>query len=412
MLKNIVILGAGYGGLRVAQRLSEIIAEHEDYRLVLINKNTYHTFMTQLHEHAAGTNEVASMVVPLDELLRGRDVEFINGCVDHIDAVNRRVLINNGDKTISFEYLVVALGSEPEYYNIPGLKEYSVSLRSLQDAVRIRRRIEKAMESAASLPQGKEREQMLTFVVGGGGLTGVELAGEIAYQLGQISKNHGIAKQECKVKIIEGSKDLLPGMSAKVAQYAKDTLEQNGVEVITDRFVKEVSDETIYLNSGREINYNLFVWAGGVRGSIVATKSGLKTDNRDRVIVNQYLQCEDDAKIYAVGDSALVIDPENGNPMIPTAQAALQHGDMVAQNIIADMVGRPLKKYIPSRIVLLITVGRGHGLAESKRINLTGTMVAWFKKLIPIRYRYLLGGLRIVNREYNKTIVNSKMDNI
>ncbi|WP_031515869.1 NAD(P)/FAD-dependent oxidoreductase [Desulfofalx alkaliphila] len=383
--RNIVILGAGYGGLRVAQRLSYLMTENDDYQIVLVDKNDYHTYMTQLYQQAAGTADCTAMVAPYSGLIEEHKVNFIQGCVSEIDSNNKLVKLINGEK-IQFDYLVAALGSRTEYYNIPGLEENSISINSLQNAVRIQRRVEHVL---------KEKQKNPTFVIGGGGLTGVEYAGELAHWLGTVSEKYNINPAHIRIIMIEGSKQLLPGMSGKVADYAKDALQQQGVEVITGDFVKEVTPDTIYLSSGREINYSVFVWAGGVSGSEVLAKSGLKTEGRGRLMTNRYLQYVEDKMIYAVGDSALVINPKTGRPMIPTAQAALQHGTLVAQNIYRDILGKPLLEFRPGNILLLISVGKGRGLGESEKISFTGRIASWLKKAVPIKYKYFIGGLKM-----------------
>nr|WP_238480762.1 NAD(P)/FAD-dependent oxidoreductase [Desulforadius tongensis] len=392
-------MGAGYGGIRVAKQLSTILSEGEDYKIILVDKHDYHTLMTQLYEPAAGATELNDAMVPLREIIDGLNVKFIKGTVENIDLRNKVVALNSGDIKIPFKYLVNALGSEPEYFNIEGLKENSISLSSLKNAAKIRCRVEKILEQAACLPP-EERE--ITFVVGGGGLTGVEFAGELAFQLQRERDRYQIEKHHYKIILVEGSKNLLPGMSPAVYRYAQKTLEDLGVEVITGDLIQKATPETIYLASGREINYTAFIWAGGIRGSGVASKSGLKTDSRGRVLVNQFLQYVDDPYVYALGDGALVKDPKTGQPVIATAQAAMQQGNVVARNIYADIIGIKKKVYRPSLIFLLIHIGRHQAVGEPvnkmKKLKLKGFYAAWIKNLIPLKYSLRLGGFRMLFR--------------
>lgn len=380
-MQNIVVLGAGYGGVRAIRRLAHLLGDKQQHQLILVNKHNYHMFMTQLHEHAAGTSEMEEMMVPLQDILAGKRVKFIKGWVDGIDLTNQIVLINHGDIKLPFKYLVLALGGEPEYYNIPGLKENSVSLRSLYSANAIRQRVDNMLK--------EERKQALTFVVGGGGLTGVEFAGELAYHLRQMQQKH-------RIILVEGAKELLPGMASDMADYASDALKKLGVEVITGDLIIGVTENVIKLSSGKKIPYSLLLWAGGIKGNKVLAKTGLKTAGNGRVEVNEYLQAINTTNIYAIGDSALAKDFRTGRPVIPTAQAAIQQGAVAAYNIYADITGKPKQVYKPMVLGTLISIGRRCGLGNIKTFKLKGATASFLKELIPLKYRYSLGGLKML----------------
>jgi NADH dehydrogenase len=395
--QNIVVLGAGYGGIKAIQRLNRYLSEKDEYQLVLVNKHNFHMFMTQLHEHATGTSDNDEVMVPLDTILEGKDVKFIKGWVDDIDLKNRLVLVDHGDIKLPFKYLVVALGSEPEYYNIEGLKEYSVSLRSLYSARNIRKKIQQLLSQANNQP--------LTFVVGGGGLTGIEFAGELAFML---QKNYAQYKDNYKIIIIEGAKELLPGMDSDMAQYAKETLEEMGVEVVTGELIKRVTENRIFLTSGEKISYSLLLWAGGIKGNKVLAQSGLKTDARGRVEVNEYLQSIVDPEVYVVGDSVFVKNPKDGKVVAATAQSAMQQGEVAAYNIYADITGKEKRVYHPLILGTLVSIGRGKGLGKVTSFKLKGITASLLKEAIPLKYRYSLGGLKMFTHDANKTHENAK----
>lgn len=392
----IVVLGAGYGGLRVVQKLKDLLAKDSDYGLILVNKHNFHMFMTQLHESATGTSDFEDVSVPICEILDGSGVEFIKGWVDRIDLEKKIVEIDNGVKNIHFRYLVVALGSEPEFYNIPGLKENSLSLRSLYSSLEIRRRIDNILKAASAHTRGPSRERLLTFVVGGGGLTGVEFAGELAHQLQRVANQYHISQDEYKIIMVEGSKELLPGLPQDLGKYTHQTLEEMGVEVITEDFIKEVTKNTLSLTSGRLIEYSLLVWAGGIKGNPVLEQSGFQTAIRGRVPVNQYLQYVNDPSIYLVGDNALVKDPKTSKPVLPTAQSALLQGEVAGHNIYADITEKEKIVYQPKSIGTLISIGRGKGLGEVSTFTFKGSAASWLKGIIPLKYRYSLGGFKML----------------
>jgi NADH dehydrogenase len=382
--QNIIVLGAGYGGIRFAKRISTLLGKTEQYQVILINRHDFHYFKTQLFELAAGTSDQSGVMIPIEEVLKGHDVKFIKGEVDGLDINKRLVNINSGI-VLPFKYLVISLGANPNFFNIEGLEENSVTLRSLYTARNARDRIEQVLTSAT---------RPITIAVGGGGLTGVEFAGEFAYRLKQSAYNYNLQQDNYKIIVIEGNDQLLPGMSKKLADYAQKTLEGYGVEVITGQFIKKVTAQTIYLSSQREIDYSLLLWAGGVRGNRLLEEFGLKLNQRGQLLVNEYLQYIDDPCIYAVGDSAYVLNPKTGKPVLPTAQASLQQGQAAADNVYADITEGQIKSYNPDLIMFFITIGKGKGIAQgfdkARFLKLKGRPVSWVKKLIPVRYGYKL----------------------
>ncbi|MDO7786230.1 NAD(P)/FAD-dependent oxidoreductase [Desulforamulus aquiferis] len=392
----IVILGAGYGGLRTTLKLSELISQHKEVSIVLINKHNYHMLMTQLHETATGTSKAEDLMVPIERVLEGKGITFIKGWVDDISLEQRHIVIDNGTRIIPFKYLVIALGSEPEYYDIPGLKENSMCLRSLYSSLEIRRQIDRLIADYTKNTLEGNKEP-LTFVIGGGGLTGVEFAGELSYHLRHMSKQSGLIPRDYKIIMVEGSKELLPGSPEDISAYSLSALEESGVEVITGDFIKEVSKTAIALASGRSLNYSMLIWAGGVRGNNILARSSLKTDSKGRVPVNQYLQYIEDPFVYLVGDNALAVNPTSGKPVLPTAQAALQQGELVANNIYADLFGKEKRIYHPSSLGTIISIGRKKGVGEIKSIKLRGTTASLLKSVIPRKYLYSIGGFKMLS---------------
>ena len=388
MSEKIVVLGAGYGGLRAAQKLSDYLGDSPEHSIFLVNKHNFHMLMTLLHESAVGTSDFADVAIPINKVLDGKHVEFIKGWVDQIDLTNHVIKIDQGKHSLSFKYLLIALGSEPEYYDIPGLQENSMSLRSLYSSIEIRRRIDDILA---------KHQQPLTFVVGGGGLTGVEFAGELAHQLQRVSKEYQIAPDECKIIVVEGAKELLPGLSTEMGRYSRQTLEDMNVEVITEDFVRKVTADTIYLASGLKFHYSLLIWAGGIKGNRILEQSGFKTEARGRVPVTQYLQYADNPSVYLVGDNALAKDPRTGKPVLATAQSALQQAEVAAYNIYADINGLEKKTYQPNSIGTVISIGRGKAFGELKSFKFKGPAATWLKELIPVKYRYSLGGLKLLS---------------
>lgn len=415
--EQIVILGAGYGGIRTAQILNRLLTgyyEHYNIRnthkIILIDKNDYHTLMTQLYQPAAGTASLNDYRVPIKEIVKEENIHFVRANINHIDLKNRCVIINHNEK-VYFSYLINALGNEPEYFGIEGLEQYSISINSLHNAAKVKLEVDDIIKKLVSCPEGRHKA---TFVIGGGGLTGVEFAGELAERLQCLKEQYCIDEHQYQIVLVEGSKNLLPGMSEKVYTYAQKALEELGVEVITGDLIKKATADTVYLASGRQIRYDSFIWAGGIRGNRIAAQSGFQTDPRGRILVNEYLQYQGDEKVYAIGDNALVKDAKTGKPVIATAQAAMQQGNIAAYNIFADILGLQKKVYIPSLICLLIHIGSRKAVGEPvnkfESIKLKGPLAVWVKNMIPLKYSFVLGGIKLLLSKFSSVRHNVKYE--
>ncbi len=225
--KNIVILGAGYGGLRTALRLEEVLAPFPDYRINLIDQNQHHQLVTQLHEVAGGRTPASSTALPLAQLLAKRRIDLVHDRVTGLDPSGRRVFTGQGE--VDYDYLVIAVGSETNFFGIPGMREHAFSLKSLTDACLIQGHIHGALSVATGLGDPAERREALTFLVGGGGFTGVELAAELTESLRSIAPHYGISPGEPRIAIVEAGKSILAGLDSHLVARATRVLGEKGL---------------------------------------------------------------------------------------------------------------------------------------------------------------------------------------
>lgn len=388
MGKDIVILGAGYAGVLAAlSTRKELTADAAT--ITVVNRVPYHQLITELHLPAAGNARDEQVCVPLDKLLSGKRIEVVLGEVEAILPDEHEVRLH-GNTSLHFDILIVALGSHSEYFGIPGLKEHSLTLKSVDEARYIRGHIAQRFE--AYQHHGDPAE--LTFAVGGAGLTGIELVGELADAMPLLCDRFGVDRSAVKLLSIEAMPSILPGFSAKLVQRAKASLEARGVEFLTGVPIVEAADGLVRLKDGRELSTRTMIWTGGVRGHALVANSGLTVDGRGRGLVNEYLQSVSHPNVFVIGDSALVLTNE-GRPYPPTAQLAWQMGEHCGPQVYALLKGAKLDGFHPHIVATLASLGRKDaiGLVGSRKMELTGKPAGWLKDASNLRYLFEIGAL-------------------
>lgn len=351
--KNIVVIGAGYGGLTAALRLERLLKKHPFFKVHLIDKHPFHTIKTQLHEAAVYNTEVS---IPLYKILKRRNIQFHLGEVKNIDVQNKTITIDN--KLLGFQFLVIAIGSKVNYYNIPGMAEHSFPLQTIYDAEKIYEHISRVCAISASEKNENIRKENLRFVIGGGGLSGVEFAGELADQTKKCISNFNIDENDVEIILIEAANRLVPFMDEELSEKIKQRLIDKGVKILLNSKIIKRTEDEVFLENGNTIRTKNFIWTGGIRVSDLLKKGGLKTGPAGRVIVNEYLQAEENKFVYAIGDSANAINPVTGKPVPAAAQFALQQGRLVAENIYAEIFGKPKKAYYPKVLGEVVSLGK------------------------------------------------------
>jgi NADH:ubiquinone reductase (H+-translocating) len=388
--KNIVVIGAGYGGITATLRLANLFRSSSDYRVVLVDRYPYHTMKTQLHEAAVHKSEVT---IEIGRIIRDRNVTFQLGSVTSIDLAERQIRIDA--TSVSFEYLVLALGSQANFYNIPGLEQYGLPLQSASDAGKIYGQITVLCASASTEVDPLRRREMLRFVVGGGGLSGIELAGELVDHVAEAARNYRLSSGEAEVIVVEGAEDILPASEPGIRDRIRKKLEGKGVTILTSTRVVGVSADEIVLSTGDRLRSRTLVWTGGIRISDVAPRSGFAIGQSGRIIVNEYLQSVTSPHVYAIGDNALAINPATGNPVPAAAQFALQQGRLVAENLHAAVLGKEQRRYRPKVWGEVVSLGRHLAvgwvaLPVLKKLQFVGFLASLLKTAITEKHIILL----------------------
>lgn len=380
MSKHIVILGAGYGGVLSALNIRKYMTK-EQARVTVVNQYPTHQIITELHRLAAGSIAERAVALPLEKLFKGKDIDLRITKVDSFSVDNKQVKLHDGT-VLTYDALVVGLGSITAYFGIPGLEQYSMVLKSAEDANRIHRHIE---EKLAEYAKSKNPADA-TILIGGGGLTGVELVGEIADKLPELSKKYGINQEEVQLMLVEAGPKILPVLPDNLIERATTSLEKRGVKFLTGLPVTNVEGNTIDLQDGQKIVANTFVWTGGVQGNPLVGESGLEV-NRGRATVNEFLQSTSHKDVFVAGDSAVYFGAD-GRPYPPTAQIAWQMGELIGYNLYAYLTGGHMETFSPVNSGTLASLGRKDAVATigASNTQLRGLPATLMKEASNIRY--------------------------
>jgi NADH dehydrogenase len=383
--KRIVILGGGFGGVYAAMHLEKLLTREGAVEICLVSHDNFFLFTPMLHEIAASDLEITNIVNPLRKLLR--KAEVLVGHVNQIDLRNRRVLISRGyrnhSQQLRYDHLVIALGSITNFYDLPGLAERAVAMKSLRDAIELRAQILQHLEEANSERDPTERRSSLTFVVAGGGFAGVETVAALNdFAREALPFYPNLCEDMLRIMLVHSGSAILPELGENLGRYTERVLARRGVEIRLKTRVESVTEDKVFLTDGASIPSRTIVWtAGTVPSPLISSLPCAK--EHGRLIVNQFLRVPDWPNVWAVGDCAFVPDIRNpGKSHPPTAQHAIREGKVVAQNITAALSGRPLRSFSFKTIGLLASIGRRMGVARVLGLNFSGFFAWWMWRTV------------------------------
>ncbi|GAA3409045.1 NAD(P)/FAD-dependent oxidoreductase [Paenibacillus hodogayensis] len=388
---RIVILGAGYGGVLTALRLQKEL-NYNEANVTLVNKHDYHYITTHLHMPAAGTDDPENARVNISKLIDEFKIDFVKSTVVQIKPVEKKVILEDG--TLSYDYLVIGLGGEAETFGIPGLQQHAMNIRSINSVRLIREHIEYQF---AKFKREPERRDYLTFVIGGAGFTGIEFIGELADRIPKLCKQFDVDPGLVKIVNIEAAPTALPGFDPELVDYAVQVLTNKGVTFKIGTAIKECKPEGVVLATGETIPAATVVWTGGIRGNRLVEQAGFEA-MRGRVKVDPYLRTAQYENVFIVGDCSLLFNDE-GKPFPPTAQIAMQQGVNCAFNLVASIRNQPLREFKFDNKGVVASLGKGEAVGIVFGKKLKGGFAAFMKKLIDMRYLYIIGGIGLVLRK-------------
>jgi NADH dehydrogenase len=380
---RVVIVGAGFGGLVAARALARY-----PVRITLIDRQNFHTFQPLLYQVATAGLSPGEIAAPIRWILRNRrNVEVLMAEVQDFDLARKVVKLADGE--ISYDYLVVASGASHAYFGHDEWEPFAPGLKTIEDALEIRRRVLLAFELAERQANSEHEHVQLNFVVVGGGPTGVELAGTLAEIARRALSNEfrTIDPRKTRIVLLEGGPRILPAYPEDLSRSAQEQLKRLGVEVHTSAMVTNVTPGTVHMGE-TQLPAAVILWAAGVAASPLGKKLGAPVDRAGRVAVNPDLSLPGHPEVFVIGDLATLKD-ENGKPLPGIAPVAMQEGKATAHNIGAEMRGEPRKNFHYFNKGNLATIGRAAAVAEFGKIHISG-FLAWLAWLF-IHVFFLIG---------------------
>ena len=375
---SVVILGGGFAGLSAAMYLDKTLARRGDLEVTLISRENFVLFTPMLHEVAAGDLSPGDIVNPIRRILR--HVKFVEAEVQAVDLSARRVRCVGGiaklELEFEFDHLLLTLGSETNFFGLPGVSEWAVTMKSLFDAAMLRNRVLALLEEATLEKDPVRRRQLLTFVTAGGGFAGAETTGAINDFVREIVRYYPSLNEELiRVVVIHPGDFLLPELGQELGDYAERKLRERKVDVIKGVRVASYDGLVVTLTDGNTIAASTLIWTAGVKPSPVIAPLPCEKE-RGRLLVSEYLAVTGVPGFWAAGDCAAVpvFNTEKFHP--PTAQHGLREGLIAAKNIEAVILDRPLKPFVFTTLGQLATIGRRTGVAMVFGIKFSG-FVAW-----------------------------------
>ncbi|MBI4136274.1 MAG: NAD(P)/FAD-dependent oxidoreductase [Candidatus Vogelbacteria bacterium] len=373
---RVLIIGAGFGG--VAAALELVRAGTSKLEITLISNKPHFEYYPALYRVVTGRSPL-EVCIPLSEIFRGRKVEVV---IDEITALDPGTQTTAGlsGRRYSYDYAVLALGSETAYFNIPGLREFSFGFKSIQEALRLEKHLQ-ALFRACAGGEAKPEEKvcLLHFVVVGAGPSGVELTGELAEYLKQLARHYRLAENLITIDLFEGASRILPALPETVSRRASQRLRALGVNIFVNRpLVKEEAEQIMV--RGLQTKTETVIWTAGIKPNSFFQKiTGLTFDQRGRVMVNEYLRAKNQERIFVIGDGA-------STPFTGLAQTAIYDGRFVAANLIRLNQDQKLEPYRPKPPDHAIPIGRGWGLACLGPITISGRLGWLVRRAADLRY--------------------------
>ncbi|MDE1727705.1 MAG: NAD(P)/FAD-dependent oxidoreductase [Thaumarchaeota archaeon] len=388
--KKILVLGGGFAGVECVRKLESYFRKEEDIQITLVSEDNFFLFTPMLPQVASGTIETRHIVIPVRTLLKR--AKFYEAEVKDIDPYGKTVTLSGTKEkrgiSLHYDYLVLALGSQTNFFGMDKLEELAYSMKTLNDAVVLRNRVIDMLEQADNETDPILKKSLLTFVIVGGGFAGIETAGELMDLLHDARKFYpNIEKTDIRVIVLEAMSAILPGFNEKLAKFALEKLHGRGIEVkVSTKLSSFTGDEVLIEDAHPQVDPNkqslvssiqtrTLVWTAGVTPVDIIKKSVFKT-NRGGIVVDEFLQAIDFPEVFAVGDCCYIIDPKTNRPLPPTAQSAESEAEIVAKNLHALITNRKKEKFVYSPKGQMAVIGKRSAIASMFGIHLHG-IFAW-----------------------------------
>jgi len=385
--KKIVILGGGFAGVECARQLEKEFGNDPEIELVMVSEDNFLLFTPMLPQVASGMIETRHIVLPIRTICK--KTKFYESRIKNIDPYGKIVTLwGTGDKrsiSLHYDFLIVALGSETNFFGMADVEKNAYTMKTLNDAVMLRNRVIDMLEQAENETNPILRKSFLNFVVVGGGFAGIETAGELMDLLLDARKYYPtIHKDDIKVIVLEAMGMILPGFNTKLANFAKDKMIERGIDIrlktavtsfdgneVTTKSLDENPKDSIDTSEIDSVITKTLIWTAGVTPVNTIKRSMFKTE-KGKVLVNDYLEVTDFPGVFAIGDCALHIDPETQRPLPPTAQIAEAQAKIAAKNLISLIKNSTKEKFVYHSKGQMAIIGKRSGIATFLGMNISG----------------------------------------
>ncbi|WP_083180481.1 NAD(P)/FAD-dependent oxidoreductase [Paenibacillus yonginensis] len=396
-MKKIVILGGGYGGVVTGKHLAKKFKKNRDVQIQLIDRNPYHTLLTELHEVAANRTPEDAIRIELKKMFEGRNVDVV---LDNIESIDFKAnQLRSAEVTYDYDYLVIGTGCKPSFFGIPGAEENALTLWSYEDAIRLKEQVRTMFGLASKETDAGKRRKMLSFVVVGAGFTGIELIGELSEYRDELCREYNFNRADVRLVVADMAPKILPILPDKLIEKSARYLEKRGVEIITSAKITGVNKGSVVLGE-QELEADTIVWTAGVEGSDLVGNLDVQQQGRKRIVTNDKLQSVDHDNVYIVGDNIFFIPEGETRPVPQMVENAEQAGPIIAHNIHAEITGQPKKSYKPGFHGTMVSIGSRYGVANvgmpNKMFQVSGFLAMFFKHMINLYYLFTVAGFNKV----------------
>lgn len=392
--KTIAILGAGFSGVFATHTLAKKLKDRNDITIKLINKDPYFTYKTRLHEVIGGRIESTDALHDLEKLFRPyKNVEIIVEEVESID--DQKQIISTSSDMHAYDYAILAMGGEPNDFGIKGVKDYGFTMWSWEEAVMIRKQILSMVQQAALESDAEKRRSMLHFVVCGGGLTGIEIMGELIEWKPILEKNFGLKKDEISLTLVEATSKILPALPEKEAERVKAYFNERSVNILTEASVSEVTPVTVKIKDQEPLSSYTLIWTAGVKANSDIKNLSGEFKKGGRLAVHPTLEAKKLQNIFVVGDLGYLED-KDGNPLPQNVQTAEQTAATASENILTrfneDGVEKSHKNKQQGSIV---SVGARYGVGYLlDKVHIKGNIAVFMKHIVNVRAWINMGSVK------------------
>jgi NADH dehydrogenase len=396
--RRVVIAGGGYAGTTLAVRLGKALREADDVEILLIEPNPCQQALSELDLVAVGPARAEFCELWLPTLFKDLPVTVCYNRVhevkpnDHVLTVGPR---NGPHEDVPYWRLVLATGAIAFVPPVPGLAEHAVTMWSVADAQELQRRIEAQFRAAAMIADRDARVKALSFVVIGGGATGIEIVGTLGQMLPKRMLDAGLDPADLRISVIEGRPDVLYDLSDTLRKRAHKRLEHLGIKLYTGSMVSAVEAGLVRLADGTEVNASVLVFCGGAKADPDAISWSMEADPSGRLVVDAMCRAVGHEDIYATGDVAAFRDPKNGRTLPMLAQFAIRESEHTADNILREARGQALTPFIPNMHGEFVSIGPSYGVGWAFKINLVGLPAIVMKRLTYLMYWFSVGGIKL-----------------